>query len=235
MKDKQTDGINRVFQAIMGKEAPPAASTAPEAPAIPADAPEVPQEETPEEPAPEEGTTGGVEAPGGELPVTEGLTGDEEEEIPQDILEIVTQLGENPDAAARSLVKLLRSHGDGITESLIQEIPGLVAHLVEQRVEMAMTAIQFYKDNPELEKHKNIVQMVGARLEGENPGMEKGALLGKIAEESKLELAKIKSDGEDTPSLPPDDAPGGKVGNSPAPGNTQQDKMAKLLKRAGRA
>lgn len=228
------DAINKIFDAVMGSGAAPVESTPTEAPpGEPAPA-EVPEEEAPEGPGPEEGPTEGT--PPGDLPVGEeaGPGEPEDEEIPQEVLEVIAQLGEDPTAAAKSLVSLLKGHGDKITESLIAEIPSLVGHLVQQRVEMAMTAIEFFKAHPELEKHKGIVEMVATRLEGENPGMEKGELLGRIAEDSKLELAKIKSDGEEGPSLPTDEAPGGKVGNPPAPGNSQQDKMARLLERAGK-
>jgi predicted unusual protein kinase regulating ubiquinone biosynthesis (AarF/ABC1/UbiB family) len=55
-------------------------------------------------------------------------------------------------------------------EEALRTMPQVVDHLTKQSMYLQKLSRKFYKDNPDLEPHKDLVRDIIMQMEGENPG-----------------------------------------------------------------
>lgn len=135
-----------------------------------------------------------------------------------------------PAAEKRAMKKLRKDADEYISNSLNNHQSVLAAR------------DQFYIDNPDLAKHKDLVQMVGLQVAKDHPDLKWGDGLKKVAEEARLKIKKLQDDiSGNAPPTPPAVMPGGQGGQGTGLGpvpevvNEIDDELADRRKMKDRA
>jgi hypothetical protein len=70
-------------------------------------------------------------------------------------------------------------------EEALRALPSVITHLTSNAAYIKQLSEQFYKENPDLSKHKNIVAQVAEKIEADNPGATFPEVLKKAAVKSR--------------------------------------------------
>ena len=100
--------------------------------------------------------------------------------------------------------KLFGQVAQHITQRVLQGLPDLVGKLAQQQFALQQTVAQFYRDNPELEPHRDIVKAIATMVAGNHPDWD----IQKVLEETAIIAKQMLNITPASPAVP--NAPGGR-------------------------